>query len=124
MSKLLFVYGTLRQGEPLSYVMENAEFLGVHMTPPKYKMIDLGRYPAVTPGGDTPIMGEVYKIEDDYLDTVDRIECYPDLYQRTKIQTPFGKAIMYWMPEMKDAVCVQRISSGDWLARAAEETVF
>lgn len=125
MSKLVFVYGTLRKGGKLSYAMENGEYLGDHATPSRYKMIDLGQYPAVTPNGDTAIVGEVYRVADEYMSVLDNIEGYPDLYQRTLIQTEYGKAYMYWMPDMRDAKCVQRIPSGDWMNREVKiEYVF
>jgi gamma-glutamylcyclotransferase (GGCT)/AIG2-like uncharacterized protein YtfP len=40
-------------------------------------MHDLGAFPAIVPGGATPIAGEVYELDADTLRALDHLEGYP-----------------------------------------------
>ncbi|WP_099607749.1 gamma-glutamylcyclotransferase family protein [Vibrio coralliilyticus] len=111
MQHLLFVYGTLRQGESNHNFLADSQCLGHFETPPHYALYDLGTYPAVIEGHDT-ILGEVYLIDDETLARVDKLEDVPVEYRREQIETPFGEAWIYLYQDgsMLDTI----ISSGDW----------
>lgn len=66
MQHLVFVYGTLRNGERNHHLLATSQCLGHHTTPPVYSLYDLGTYPAVITG-HSPILGEVYLIDDETL---------------------------------------------------------
>ena len=91
MQHLIFVYGTLRQGESNHGILSQAQRLGQHETPPEYALYDLGTYPAVISGHQV-IFGEVYLIDDVILKALDALEDVPVEYRRELIDTPFGQA--------------------------------
>lgn len=111
MQQLVFVYGTLRQGQSNHHLLAQSELLGNHTTPPIYSLYDLGSYPAVIEGHNA-IYGEVYRVDDDTLKQLDILEDVPVDYRREQIETPFGLAWMYIYQQ--DQQLEKLISSGDW----------
>ncbi len=107
---LVFVYGTLKRGHPNHDVLARADarFLMAWATAPEYEMVDLGAFPAVQEGGGTAIHGEIYEVGD--LAPIDRLEGYPVLYGRKRIETPCGEAWLY----IKNDAAGERVPSGDW----------
>ena len=105
--KLCFVYGSLLSGGNGSKegalgnhrVLAGAKFLGEHITEPAFKMLNLGSFPGVVEDGATKILGEVYEITDYIFERLDRLEGYPSFYGRKKIDTEFGKAWIYLLPD-------------------------
>ena len=95
MAELVFVYGTLKKGQPNYPVMERAKgkFIGHFGTDPEFTMYDLGAYPAVSNGGNTSIKGEIYAVED--IKPLDWLEGYPEFYDRHQIDTHYGPAWIY-----------------------------
>lgn len=114
MQHLLFVYGTLRQGESNHYLLESSHCLGSYQTTPDYSLYDLGPYPAVIEGHHA-IVGEVYQIDEETLARVDRLEDVPVEYRRESIVTPFGSAWIYLYQDTSQLTSM--ISSGDWCQR-------
>lgn len=112
----VFVYGTLKRGFCFHHLLEQggAEYVGAFVTPPKYTMLDLGRYPAVVLNGRTPIHGEVYEVSKDCFKRLDRLEGYPDFYNRTTLHTHFGKAWMYHLNNPDTGGRVGIVLSGVW----------
>lgn len=99
----VFVYGTLKAGKPNFRALEGAEFLGRCCLHGRYTMVSLGWYPAVIEHVDPTapvrfISGEVYRVNDDILHTLDIIEGHPNYYTRKKVETPFKKAWVYMLP--------------------------
>lgn len=78
----LFVYGTLKKGGGLHYLIENClfvEMMGIR----DYKLISLGGFPGLVPSNGDITTGEIYEINDPGLQkTLDRIEI---MYNRTRI---------------------------------------
>jgi len=99
----VFVYGTLKQGHGNHPALEDCEFLGRSYIEGNYRMVDLGFFPGVVEcadGGDTGrIFGEVYKVDEDTLYTLDLIEGHPDFYERRKVPTQFKNAWVYLLPD-------------------------
>ena len=80
--EILFVYGTLKRGQPLHYLLEKAVFLGEGWVK-GFLLFDLGDYPAVRPGNSSrKVYGELYAIPPDLLKILDQVE---DEYYRQKI---------------------------------------
>lgn len=97
----LFVYGSLKSGYPLHYLVERHEFVGVYKTEPRFKLLDLGAFPAVIPArnGGVEITGEVYKVDDDTLNYIDVVEgVRRGLYRRVrlKVHDQLGATIKAW----------------------------
>ena len=116
---LVFVYGSLQRGEEFHHYLTDggARFIEAWRTPAQWEMWDLDGYPALTPGGETAIQGEVYEIDGPLLERLDVLEETPELYQRRALLTPHGEAYIYVVLEPpEDRV---PIAAGRWSARPA-----
>ncbi|WP_070963347.1 gamma-glutamylcyclotransferase family protein [Vibrio sonorensis] len=112
---LVFVYGTLRRGESNHHFLARSQYLGCFETPAEYTLYDLGDYPAVVYGSNA-ICGEVYSIDDETLNRLDKLEDVPREYRREAIKTPFGVA---WIYLYQDSTLLKKtILSGDWCQKA------
>jgi len=88
----VFVYGTLKQGEPNHYLLENDAngvriFRGKAKTVNKFPLVVASRYniPFVLDcaGTGLNIQGEIYEVDDDMLGHLDKLEQHPNYYTRT-----------------------------------------
>lgn len=101
MNHLVFVYGSLKRGFGNHQQLDTSEYLGNHITDPKWTMVSLGGFPAVVPVGDTEIKGEVYRVDDKTLRGLDYLEGFPRFYQKATIPTKYGEATMYIMEDRR-----------------------
>jgi gamma-glutamylcyclotransferase (GGCT)/AIG2-like uncharacterized protein YtfP len=116
---LIFVYGTLRRGEPNHGELRHARFVSHAATLPKYELVDMGAYPALVEGGKTAVQGELYEVEDALLAHLDIFEDVPTLYERKPIAIRNGQAMAYVMRHEQTRRAA-RIATGDWRARHLE----
>src|SRR5689334_20254909 len=80
---LVFVYGTLRQSHSNHQLMGDAYCYGIGRTRNKYAMYIAGGYPYVTSlEARYQIVGELYAVDDDTLDKLDKMEGHPRYYTR------------------------------------------
>ncbi len=114
MQHLVFVYGTLRQGESNHSFLESSQLLGQYVTKPEYALYDLGPYPGLIEGHHT-ISGEVYLVDEETLAKLNILEDVPVEYRRDTIETPFGTAWIYIYQEVTSQEAL--IDSGDWCQR-------
>lgn len=114
MSKLVFVYGSLKRGFHNHGLLNNpeSEFIGECDTPPEFTMYDLGSFPAIVPEGETPIQGEVFRVSGRVFGNLDMLEGFPSFYNRKLINTPYGEAWVYFIPEATRMSKV--VASGVW----------
>ncbi|XP_026836062.1 putative gamma-glutamylcyclotransferase CG2811 isoform X2 [Drosophila erecta] len=91
MAARVFVYGTLKRGEPNHHWLtkkENgqARFLGRGKTDTKFPLVVGTRYNIpfllARPGEGNHIEGEVYEVDQTMLSKLDILEDYPDYYDR------------------------------------------
>ena len=86
----VFVYGTLKRGYAFHYALENQTFVGEATTTADYRMYSLGDYPGlieVEPGCGVHVRGEVYRVDQNCLQQLDRIEGVDQgLYERKEIR--------------------------------------
>jgi gamma-glutamylcyclotransferase (GGCT)/AIG2-like uncharacterized protein YtfP len=108
----VFVYGTLKKGYHNHYLLKDAKYLGKNLTLPSFTMLNLGAFPGVVFGGNTPIHGEVYEVDEATFARLDRLEGYPNFYNRTEIITQYGSAWMYHLN--REEYHVGAVLSGDW----------
>lgn len=118
------VYGSLREGFGNHGFLDTAKLLGTTKTQPEYKMFSLGAYPAVCTGGDTPITLEVYEVDGDTFESLDRLEGHPEFYCRRQVHTEFGKAWMYMIESMRTDTSSTRVMTGDWSDRSLDTRPF
>jgi gamma-glutamylcyclotransferase (GGCT)/AIG2-like uncharacterized protein YtfP len=100
MTNKVFVYGTLQGGNSRRGLNQfpGAVFQGKATTSESgFHLIDLGAFPAVVPGGDSDVSGEVWHVDDDTMETLDAIEGYPEFYSRRLTETSLGTAWMYYI---------------------------
>ncbi|MDA8847303.1 gamma-glutamylcyclotransferase [bacterium] len=96
----VFVYGSLKSGGAVRGLnqFEGATIVGKAKTLyPDYNMIDLGSFPGVTKNGEKHIQGEVWQVDEEVMGELDKIEGYPNFYNREVTQTSQGKAWMYYL---------------------------
>ncbi|HEX3659505.1 MAG TPA: gamma-glutamylcyclotransferase family protein [Pirellulales bacterium] len=80
----VFVYGSLKRGQPNHRYLIEAEFLGRGRTEPQFALYCLGPYPAMVRESAAPIAveGELYRTSARLLAELDRFEACGDLYER------------------------------------------
>ncbi len=101
----VFVYGTLKTGGAIRGLdgQPGAELVGDAVTTDsKYSLFDLGSFPAVGIKGNNKIKGEVWEVEDNVLAALDRIEGYPDFYDRKQISSSKGNTWIYYIPGIEE----------------------
>ena len=118
----VFVYGTLRTGEPNHDLLDGQVLVRCARTGPAYELVDLGPFPAMLKGGRTSVLGEVYQIDRFALAALDRLEGHPRLYRRQPIRLEDGDEVLAYLFRRERVRGRPRIHSGDWLeARRAME---
>lgn len=118
---MLFVYGTLRQGEcsDLS-IRSGAEFVSKDEI--NGDLYDLGWYPGVKLGGDNLVRGDVFQLKDASIITqLDTYEGYPNLYDRSVVETKGGRQVWVYTIN-RECGDNERIASGDWLNKEEKAT--
>jgi gamma-glutamylcyclotransferase (GGCT)/AIG2-like uncharacterized protein YtfP len=85
----LFVYGTLRRGEPNHHELRNASFLGLARTARRYAVRHVAGFPALLPGTDE-VSGELYDVEADLVARLDVFE--GETYVRRLIELSDGSS--------------------------------
>ena len=70
----VFVYGTLRAGEPNHYLLDNHDLVTRARTEAAFELVSLGAFPAMIAGGATAVVGEVYEIDPVTLAALDRLD--------------------------------------------------
>lgn len=115
MRQLVFVYGSLRCGERYAYLLVGERYLGAHRTEPGYTMFSLGDWPAIMPGGDAAVVGDVFSISRPKLERLDAFERLPYLFVRRRIPTSYGEAWVYLFRHRPADALI--IPSGDWRDR-------
>jgi gamma-glutamylcyclotransferase (GGCT)/AIG2-like uncharacterized protein YtfP len=135
---LIFVYGTLRQGERADLSASQSHFSARFVGEDRItgEIFNIGSYPGLTliqetkedelirkfvPDWFPAVIGEVFKAMDSSLgDVLDAYEGYPYLYDRTEVVTEHGRKV--WVYTYNGAVTSEMvIPSGDWKLRHSSE---
>lgn len=120
------VYGTLKEGNGnWRHLLDNdrCTLLGRCVVTGPYTMYSLGFFPAVVEvdgAEDGEILGEVFLVDEDTLDSLDILEGHPNWYERKQVDTPWKKAWMYVMPLSETYGDDSIIESGCWNMNADE----
>lgn len=115
MNNLIFVYGTLKtnHGNWDYFLKDKSEYVGKYTTNPEYQMVCLGGFPGVLLHGNISIKGELFRVDDATMRSVDGLEGFPTFYNRKQIETPEGLAWMYYL-EGERYRSYQQVENGDW----------
>jgi gamma-glutamylcyclotransferase (GGCT)/AIG2-like uncharacterized protein YtfP len=83
----LFVYGTLKRGEPRHGYLSGQTFIVLARTLPVYRLYDLGEYPGLVGRADgLAIEGELWEVDKACLEQLDKVEgCDDGLYCRSAV---------------------------------------
>lgn len=109
---LVAVYGSLREGLGNHGVIKGAEKKGDTVIK-GWDLYSLGAFPFILKGNNA-LTVEVYQVDSETRQArLDALEGYPSFYDRTKVETEFGEAWIYFMHEMysRGAPLVEH---GDW----------
>ena len=119
--KRQFLYGTLMKGQRAEHLIGNSECLGLYLLK-DYAMYDLDAYPGIVAQKGFHVIGEVYRIPADLMETIDRYEGEGSLYHRVTVPvtnyegtvyaktyvyngTPQGRSIAYkWNADESDRI--------------------
>ena len=105
----LFVYGSLKCGREHHGELRGASLVGSVATVPKYVLLNLGAYPAISEG-DEVVYGELYALESDMLIHLDAFE--GEAYRRAQVELADGSlAQAYFLREPGD---FPKIAGGRW----------
>ncbi len=96
---LIFVYGTLRNGHCNHHLLKDAYCYGIGSTESSYAMYLVSGYPYITSSETRyPIVGELYGVDDETLNLLDRMEGHPRYYERREISVTVGGTLYTaWM---------------------------
>ena len=112
----VFVYGTLLSGEPNHHLLHGQPLVGEARTEARFDLVSLGGFPAMVPGGEVAVRGEVYDVDEETLADLDRLEGYPGFYTREPVELHgevAGEALAYLLPPERVAER-PTIPTGDW----------
>jgi len=114
---LVFVYGSLKRGfsnykRLLDGSIGDCEYL--HVATTKGTMYDLGPFPAVDIEGPNQIRGEVFRVDEDVLFALDRLEGDPTFYNRTKVDLSTGEKAWIYHISRNKINSNMLVPDGDW----------
>jgi gamma-glutamylaminecyclotransferase len=115
---LIFVYGTLRQGQWNHHFLGSSRFVGPARTKQRYALYAseipfLSRKKAVS-----HVAGEAYAVDDVTLERLDELEGHPDAYVREQAEVVLhdGTELTAWI-YFCDVAQGSLIKSGDFLQK-------
>ena len=110
----VFVYGTLRAGEPNHDLLQHQALVARARTEAAFELVSLGSFPAMVTGGTTAVVGEVYEVDPLTLAALDELEGHPRFYRRTPVRLEGGDEVLAYLLSPERARGRPRIPSGDW----------
>jgi gamma-glutamylcyclotransferase (GGCT)/AIG2-like uncharacterized protein YtfP len=101
----LFVYGTLKRGEPRAAHLREATYLGTVQTAPHFRLYHPLRadYPCLVRVARNGVIveGELYEVCQETLERLDRVEGVPDLFVRQLVALASGEQVLAYLMRAK-----------------------
>lgn len=97
---LVFVYGTLKKGEPNHYILQDpangtVQYIGKAKTIKMWPLVIASRYNIpfllFQENQGKQVNGEVYSVDNAMLDKLDELECHPKYYERILEEVQFAE---------------------------------
>ena len=117
---LVFVYGSLKRGQPANRQLEGSTCCGAAQLQ-GLALYDLGPFPMAIASDDPQAVlhGELYRVDAAQLARLDRFEGAPRLYERQRRTLADGRSVWVYVGRPHQVRHVQRLPSGLWRGRAA-----
>lgn len=117
--KLYAVYGTLKKGFGNHRILEDNPLVFEGTVNIPFYMVSLGGFPGILKDDKSnSIYIEVYEVSDQETEKrLDRLEGYPSFYNKEIIDTPVGKAYVYFL-ENSLYGDNDLVESGNWERRS------
>ena len=113
----VFVYGTLRVGQPNHPHLAGAEVVGPVRTDLGFRLYDLGAFPGMVAVGTGRVIGELVLVDDQVRARIDALEGHPRFYRRTPIRLDDGSAVEAYLLPTSAVVGRPIVHAGDWCQR-------
>jgi gamma-glutamylaminecyclotransferase len=115
---VIFVYGTLREGQWNHHLLDSSKFLGMAKTKMRYALYGSGVPFLSRADSVSHVKGEVYAVDDATLRRLDQLEGHPDAYKREQAEVVLqdGTELIAWI-YFYDTAEGNLIESGDFLQR-------
>jgi gamma-glutamylcyclotransferase (GGCT)/AIG2-like uncharacterized protein YtfP len=93
---LLFVYGTLKTGQPANHHLAGARCVGPAVTAPKYRLHGMGWHPAMVRDDENglAVEGEIWNVGAEMIPALDEYESVPEGFVRQPIEVPLVAGIV------------------------------
>src|SRR5215831_2349903 len=114
---MVFVYGSLLRGERNHSVMRDATFIRAARTAQHYTLYDLGSFPALVAAGTHAVAGEIFEVDEQMLEHLDRFEGHPRYYRRGPITLERGALVDAYLMTVHQVAGKGVVGSGDWRKR-------
>jgi gamma-glutamylcyclotransferase (GGCT)/AIG2-like uncharacterized protein YtfP len=117
MTQVVFVYGTLRKGQPNRHVMAPHLVRELGKGRIRGAMYDLGPYPAINLQEDGEVIGEWVEVTEEGLARLDLLEGYPGYYDRTVVRD-ISQPVSGWVYHMSGKIPhgAVPVPGGNWIA--------
>jgi gamma-glutamylcyclotransferase (GGCT)/AIG2-like uncharacterized protein YtfP len=123
---LVFVYGSLKRGQSNHHLLATARFEGEAQAP-GLSLHDLGPFPmaiaaapsetgSATDPETVPVSGELFAVEAETLERLDRLEGVPRLYQRQRLVLLDGRLAWVYLGQPHQVRHGPRLAAGCWPA--------
>lgn len=112
--RILCVYGSLRNGFGNNRLLKDSDHLSTETISIPYRMVSLGGFPGLVPSDENhDIVVEVWSVDDATYRNVERLEGFPNFYQKAVVNTTQGEGEVY---VLEDPYYQQEpsVESGDW----------
>lgn len=114
---LLFAYGSLMKGERQHGELAEGTCLGMARTRDRFRLVDLGLYPAMIDSPDMQIDGELYTIPRKLLIRLDGVKELGRLFHRVTIALESGEEAETYMMHEAQVRGRRRLRVPNWRAR-------
>lgn len=119
--QLVAVYGSLKRGYHNHIYLSESELIATDRIG-GFDMFSLGSYPMVVEGtGEIDV--EVYKVSPDTFARLDRLEGYPDFYDRTKVSVKVNnqeRQAWLYIGDNEQVKGLRRVVDGNWQHNASK----
>jgi gamma-glutamylaminecyclotransferase len=112
----LFVYGTLMRGGVRHVVLRGQRFLREAVTPPDYRLFDLGDYPGLVRAAQDgqAVHGELYEVDRRLIPRLDAVEGAPELYGLEPIAVEGEAGPVYAYLYRQSVATARPCAAGRW----------